>query len=118
MIKPDLIRNRVSAGILVALMCSPIQSHAHVPPECKALFVKAGRDVEKIVRKGQETSAMAMDGLEPGWRDRYHNDRYGKLSDLVAHLMGSMTFGFQSLAEAIACTDPAARNTEGQKGES
>ena len=116
MTKPDRIRNCVSAGIFAALMCAPISSHAHVPPECRALFVKAGRDVEKIVRKGQETSAMAMDGFEPGWRDRYHNDRYGKFADLVAQLMCSMTFGFQSLAEAIASTDPAARNTEGQKG--
>ena len=108
------IRTHIGAGLVAVAMCAPIPSHAHVPPECRPLFIKAGEDIQKLIRKGQETSAMAMDGLDSGWQSRYPYGRYERLADLVAQLMGALTFNFQSLHEAIACVDSAAQGAQRQ----
>ena len=59
------------AGIFAMMMCVATPSNAHVPPECAPLYIKAGEDMQKLIQKGQETSDMAMDGLDPDWQRRY-----------------------------------------------
>ena len=119
MIAPDNHRDVRRIGyiagaviIAVAALWVPPQAHAHVPPECGPLFTKAGKEFEIINRKMQEASDMAMDGLDPGWQRRYPYGRYERLADLVAQVMGAMTFGYMALNDAITCVHPAAHDAQ------
>ena len=83
----------------IVLALTSTAARGHVPSQCIPLFEKAGHETQVVVRKGQETSHTAMEGLDQRYPD------YDRLADMVAQLVGALTFYFTTLTAAIECVD-------------
>lgn len=83
--------------------CAPSSTEAPAPEDCRSLLLAAGKTSGGMVRKGNETQTIAMDGLDRG--RRVNVDDYGLLADRVFQLLGWQADMVTKLEEAISCMD-------------
>ncbi len=93
----------VRVGLAMALLLAAQSATAHVPDDCRPLFVAAGKTTEGVVRKGNEANEVAMNGLDRGRRVGIED--YMTLADRLGQLLGWQTDMFHELAAAIKCVD-------------
>ncbi len=97
-----MIKATTALAVMV-VVASACPASAHVPDECRPLFVTAGKATEGVVRKGNEANDVAMSGLDRG--RRVGIDDYGLLADRLAQLLGWQGDMFTKLTAAIQCVD-------------
>ena len=90
-------------GLVMGLLLIAQVASAHVPDECRPLFVAAGKLTEGVIRKGNEANETAIDGLDQGQRVNIHD--YMTLADRLGQLLGWQGDMFKKLTAAINCVN-------------
>ena len=90
-------------GFMAVLLLVAQSATAHVPDDCRPLFLDAAKVIDGTVRKGNEATDVAMNGLDRGRRVSAWD--YSDLADSLAQLLGWQGEAFKKLTAAVECTD-------------
>ncbi len=93
----------VRIGFTVVLLLVAHSATAHVPDDCRPLFLDAAKVVDGTVRKGNEATEVAMNGLDRGRRVSAWD--FSDLADSLAQLLGWQGDVFKKLTAAVECID-------------
>ena len=90
----------ISATIIIVAMSAASSIEAQ-EQECGQLFIKAGKDNQRMVDRGQRVFRAAQDGLDGKTSAYYMKDRYGYLGDQIAQWDVSRVL--DSMTAALDC---------------
>ena len=107
-----LTKNAAFVVVMLTLGLASAPALAHIPADCVPLFHTAGKETERLVRKGQEVSNVAYDELDRRRAGHSSAHAYERLADLLAQLLGGQTAQFDAMTKAIQCADAATHDAK------